>query len=68
MLVVILYIILYTVESESVSQSVFGSMLYVDNRLEWFSFYKIPGAQRSQVHFASSTSLIVQSGTLFRED
>lgn len=53
----------------SLSQSVFHSvLLYLDNHLGWFPFYKIPDAQRSQVHFASSTPLIVQSGTLFRED
>lgn len=45
--------------SACLPQSVFSRELYVDNHLECLPFYKIPGAQRSQVHFASSTSLIV---------
>lgn len=46
----------------------FNGVPYLYNHLGWFPFYKIPDAQISQVHFANSTSLIVQSGTLFRED
>lgn len=58
----------WSFSDHTVAIPVFSSVLYVDNHLEQVPLYEIPSARKSQVHFASSTSLIVQSGTLFRED
>lgn len=49
-------------------ECVSNSVLYLDNHLGGYLFHKIPNAQRSQVHLVNSSPLIVQSGTLFRED